>query len=192
MIPPPPPGKKPFGHPIPMSALEHFCHPTVPEFQVPVTLPTGETAAASGYIAIRTTIPLELTPAATPAFIQRFEKLPWSTFDRLSHPSFDKDWKPLEDAALTLFRFGPKPLWHHTPNNPVVPTNATPVRVGDAAIAPLACLQLLFRLPRAQILTSNRLGDPIFCRFNGGRAIIGARKLTQAKFTILHFPKHPA
>ena len=47
MIPPPTPGKKPFGHPLPLTALDHFCHPTIPEFLTPYTLENGETQAAS-------------------------------------------------------------------------------------------------------------------------------------------------
>lgn len=186
MIPPPTPGKKPFGHPLPLTALDHFCHPTIPEFLTPYTLENGETQAASGYIAIRTTVPLPTCPSPPPAFSERFNKLPWHRFTTLSNGHFEKDWADLEHAALLLFKFGPKPLWHGTTK--IHPTTATPVRVGDAAIAFLPYLQLLFRLPRAQIMTSNHLQDPILCRFNGGQAIIAPRKLTQAKFTILSRP----
>src|SRR5687768_17573430 len=106
----PEPSKRPFRFPVPAEALDHFCHPALPLFAKPVR--HGDTVfAANGYAAIRvhrfTGLP-EDYQEASPEFLDRWAKLPWSQLDQVP-PS--GEWRLMDDSRGTIYRDGPLPLW---------------------------------------------------------------------------------
>lgn len=203
----PPPCKRPFTFPLPEAALPYFCHPTVAPFTSPVRLPSGPMAAASGWVALTVRrfhgFPEEY-PEASTAFVERFGSLPWHRFETLATR---EEWRLFDTVSGTLWRDPPLPLWHPAPATPRRPSQALPlitdhrspgtsprissdklVRIHGGPLVPLALLQLISRLPRAEIFLDPHLTptSPLFFRFSGdGLGIIPHhRHLTGARFEL--------
>lgn len=170
----PEPGKRGFGWPLPVAALDYFTHPVQIDFSRPMRHPTdGMVYCLSAFGALRTRRfagdPDEL-PAITPWALERVGRVPWDTLRE--HGQRRDAWRLMDDSRGTLFRDPPAPLyvfrdfrWQRT--------EATLVRVAGAPILPLALLQVISRLPRVEICTiAPRVESPVFFRFNGEGEIV--------------------
>lgn len=165
----PAPSRHPFGHPLPAAALAYFCHPSRPGFTAPVRHPDGTIHAASGYIALRARRGYWLDSDFQPAsaeFRERVDRLPWGGFN---HAGKHGEWQDLDSVRGRLFRFGVLPLWH----GPRTHTADKIVIIAGAPAFPLAILQLLARLPKAEVCVSGTtVHGPVLFRFAGGEGIL--------------------
>lgn len=153
----------PYRYPLPEFALVDFCHPAAGHVFARACRHDGEILAGNGYVALRAArgwwVYDEFPPAGE-EFLARFEALPWGRAP-------GGPWRALDDARGALYRRGALRLWDGARVAP------SPVwRVGDCVVR-LSALQLVARLPRAEIHTglADR-DDPLFFRFSGGRGII--------------------
>lgn len=163
--------------PLPELALRSFCHP-VPDhlFSAPYRH-AGEILAGNGYIALRASKGNWMHdefPEASPAFLARFDALPWSHYlDLIASPH----WTHTHDLQTALFRRTPISLWMFIthPGNPKPYTPApSPVwNVRDTKVR-LSHLQAIARLPRCEIYHGPPpiASSPLFFRFSGGIGII--------------------
>lgn len=168
MSEPPLPSKRPFGLPLPGAAAEWLCHPDERHtYHRPAMV--GETLCiGNGWLVIEAERFLLPAPEdASPAFQQRWQAIRWPSRGALFQP----DLRTLDDVAGTLWRFGPKPPWERGSMN-WHPRVQPAVQIGKAAIVPLAMLQLIARLPRAQVEAQTILGQPVEFAFNGGRGLL--------------------
>lgn len=180
MMKPPTPTKTPLGFPVRLDELEHYVHYHHPDLAEPFRY-EGATFVGNGALFVRLDRYHGDDPEENPGNSRFFHDLPWSRFDTM--PPDNGRWRLLDDAALLLWRRGPRRLWL-PPRGPFQGYSMwclPAVRVGAAAVAPLSVVQLLARLPRAAVWIDNRAMDDIFCRFNGGVAI--ARSLYSEEWT---------
>jgi len=170
----PDPSKRPFYYPAPAAAAEFFCHPSLDPFTRPVHH-GYKILAANGYIAIRFAnyAPREEAYEEAPfRFLKRFWSLPWDQFDR--EPS---EWRTIDDSRGTIYsRRELHPLWIPDGKGGFTFTKEKLVCTAGGPLVPLALLQLLARLPRAEVrMCHNYFKDPLFVRFKGGEAIVAPR-----------------
>lgn len=166
----PPPLKRSWHYPPPPEALEYFVHPGDHQgLQRPGLDAEGRTLVSNGYLAIRFETFFPDIPPPTKRLTLAIKNAPWSRFEPLEQNP--KPWRPLEDAIPQLFKHGPKPIWERTRTRYHI-RRAPSVRVGHGATTSLALLQLITRLPRAEIFTGTDMHSPLFVRFNRGRAIL--------------------
>jgi len=171
----PEPSKRPFHFPIPAEALPYFCHPALEPFTAQVNH-DGLAYAASGFVALRVRRfqgYAEDLPECPPFLLKRILSLPWDDFGRETART---EWRLMDDARGTIYRGGPLPLWLEEKGKTVL-SRDTLVRTAGGPLVPLAMLQLIARLPRAEIRMvpdSNRIPgeNPILFRFSGGEGII--------------------
>jgi hypothetical protein len=168
----PEPSKRPFRFPLPESALPYFCHPDHVPFTAPVRLESGEMGAASGWVALRVRRFhgfAEEYPPASAEFVERFEALPWAKWPDLT----GREWRKFDAVAGTLWRDPPLSLWRMESMKWRISRQKL-VRVAGAPLVPLALLQLLSRLPAAELcLHAPEPTSPVFFRFAGdGMGII--------------------
>jgi len=146
-----------------------FVHPGgEPELESAFSI-AGVTYGFNGFLALRVHSHLAEQPLENPSAASRVLALPWARLEAL--PDKSPRWSPLDDASGPLWRYGPRPIWERTTRRYHLRTLPA-VEVGLAAVTTLPLMQLLARLPRARVWTDNKLTDPIFCRWNGGDAII--------------------
>jgi len=188
MIPLPPHSEDPFRHPVHRDHLPYFVHPGgVPEFEAPF-LHDGVVHCNNGWLAIRfhnmPTDGIEENAEAS----EKMAKVPWGDIAKCT----DQDnWRPLHDARASLFKFGARPCWHRV-DDAFQPILRPLCWVGPGRVADVGFLQLLSRLPRAEVWAwdvGRKL--PVFVRFNGGEAILAPIQedhwnATGAKFAILN------
>jgi hypothetical protein len=167
--------KAPFPNPLDVATLEAFCHP-VPgnDLAAPVRI-GAEIVAANGFLALRAHRGRWLDadfPEPSAGQLRRIDALPWESAAHL--PEF---WKPLELIKAHLFRFAPIGPWAIDKHgHPTERLCATPVwKCGDAHPVRLSFLQLISRLPRAEVFVGpqgNR--RPLYFRCTGARGIVAA------------------
>lgn len=168
----PEPSKRPFGSPLTEAALPYFCHPTLEPFRHPVRHPAdGHIYAASGFVAVRFRtgrwFPQEF-PDASPEWLARVSTLPWQQLQPDPAALGTPDWRDMDRSRAAIYRDGPLPLWL-----PDLRLNRAPlVHTAGGPLIPLALLQLLARLPRAEVRMTAGASSPLFIRFNGGEAIV--------------------
>lgn len=154
--------KESFPYPLPEYALGEFCSPVAGSvFDAPARV-GSEIVAANGFLAIRAHrggwIDSEFAEAR-PEFVTRFGKLPWGRWDGLGD-----DWRTLD--RQTMMRRGEIGLWLKGKPAP------SPVwRVGNVQVR-LSMLQLIARLPRAEVQWTGDRDTPLFFRFSGGRGMV--------------------
>lgn len=170
----PEPSKRPFYYPAPMEAAEFFCDPARDPFKTPYTH-GYKVLAANGYVAIRFgnyKAGPDAYGEAPFRFLKRFWTLPWDDFDR--EPS---EWRSMDDSRGTIYGRGELlPLWTPNDKGGFSFTRDKLVCTAGGPLVPLALLQLLARLPRAEVrMCHNYFRDPLFVRFKGGQAIVAPR-----------------
>lgn len=150
---------KPYGNPVPITALPDFLGTHQPWHHV-ARLRDGNLASCNGRLAVLWTKldPEPRPPLPPPEFLLRWERIPF----HLHADALDESFASL-DEAQALRR--PRP-----PGSLFI--------VGNGALARVEDLHLLARLPRAEIQVTAMRGQPILARFNGGRAVIGAIRST--------------
>ena len=162
-----PPTKRPIGKGMAGEDFLPFCHPDRRSaWFLPFIGPDGELIAGNGTLTLRFTGFLAAEDAR-PASTQAEEALARKT------PPIDRDghWRPLDDARGTIYRYGPRPIYFRSKER--AHFNRGPsLRLGAAAIIQLATLQLIARLPRAEVWTDNPYGKPLQFRFNGGTVVV--------------------
>lgn len=173
--------KKGFPFPLPESALAEFCHPAETSgLSVPMRM-GNEIVAANGYMAIRCRrgawIDAEF-PEAWTDFSARVEKLPWARFETITKSDA---WDALDLLRGALGRHGPLAVWNGGK------IHACPIwRVRDALVR-LSMLQLVARLPRAEVFTGPpaNADDGMFFRFSGGIGIVARdARLTHGTYEV--------
>lgn len=153
--------------PLPHHALAEFCHPSpASPFHEP-RQQGRETIVANGHLALRITkgnwFDSDIPPAEdAPEFLERIGKLDFAA------PFTSPHWQPLEDVAPRLFAHGSISLWLNGKRAP-----SPVVFVAGRFRARLAVLQLVSRLPRAEIHTGPAdPSKPLWFRFSGGSGLI--------------------
>lgn len=172
--------KKGFPFPLPESALAEFCHPDERHTLARPMRAGREILAGNGYMAIRCRkgnwIDREF-PEADRYFLERFDKLPWHRFAELTASDA---WDALDTVRGPMSRHGALAVWNGTK------TQACPIwRVRDHVVR-LSFLQLVARLPRAEVFTGPASrADGMFFRFSGGVGIVANdARLTHGTFEI--------
>jgi hypothetical protein len=174
------PSRTPFGHPLTEWDVRQFTHPDPSDSLHRVHInAAGQILAANGTVALRVEngrwLPADFTPAP-PAVLDRLAKLPWEKFPVDAPP---EQWRAMDEAIPALFRFqfdpvferkaGTPPRWKFFPS--------VPVRVADGPDVALGILQLISRLPRAELHVEGlRRESPVFFRFTGGAGVIAYRR----------------
>lgn len=164
----------PYNHPIPAAALEAFTHPSRRGFQE--VFRHGEPAelfAANGHMAVRATFVCDKFddefPKAPADFHHRVMSLPWRGHqtDPQKHSALvaPAEWHPMEDVRPLLFRHGPRRLWLAG----ILATD-TPVRVCGRITLPLAILQTISLLPRAEV-AAPEFSPLLYFRFRTGEGL---------------------
>jgi hypothetical protein len=155
-----------------VEAWPYFVHPNKPTLSRPY-VHEDKLVFSNGYLAIevdRFAFGPDMPDTAPEAFLERWQRAPWGRFDAID--KLDA-WRPLDDAGMLLWKFGPKPIWEKSSMRYNVHT-APLVAVGLAPITLLPLVQLCARLPRAEAYTRGDYRDPVFIRFNGGRCILAS------------------
>ena len=181
--------KRPFTHPLPADALEHFVHPGRghvfhPAFRHPLD---GSVIAASA-VALRCRAGRGIDPAEYPSpteeALRRIDALPWDRFPNAA--TQPKAWRCLDDHRGTLYADPVLPVHVLTPRGIRIRLDGTNVRICGAPIVPLVILQLLARPPTPELYTAGcSLTGPVLFRFAGGEGIIPHYGLTVAAFEML-------
>ena len=158
---------KSFPFPLPASALSDFVHPAEWHMLHHARRYGDEVLAGNGYVALRAVkgmwLPGDHAPASA-EFLSRFGKLPWGRWDDL-----EDDWRALDSQRGRIFERAAHSVWldEKVAPSPVWMVNEVRVR--------LSLLQLVARLPRAEVYTGRTdRQDPLFVRFSGGKALIAA------------------
>lgn len=167
--------KRPFRHPVPVEALEYFCHPRPGHvFDRPSWGRDAKLYVSNCYMALRFFNFTAAQGGGPMAAVDRLLKQRWHS------PKWEdaKAWRKLDDVTLDLFKEGVFPMW--TEDGPAVRYRLDPcARVNHGSLVPLASLQAVSRLPRAEIYTTTDRGEPLAFRFNGGEGLIA--KLTHSQ-----------
>lgn len=158
--------KDSFPYPVPRDAVEMFCHPADASGLSRAMRYDREILAANGYVAIRVErggwLDREF-PAASAEFLGRIGKLPWAAFPREC-----KKWQSLDMLAGKMGLRGGIGLWL---NGRLAPT---PIWLVGAVKVRLSILQLVARLPRAEVNWTDSRTSPLWFRFSGGMGAIAA------------------
>lgn len=185
------PGKRPWNFPFPPAAWPFFTHPNKKALSQP-WIHEGALVFSNGFLALqvdRFELAHDMPDQAPPEFLERWNRAPWQRFESIQDAP---DWRPLDDAALLLWKFGPKPIWEKGSKQYHIRT-APLVGVGLAAVTLLPLVQLCARLPRAEAYTRSQHREPVFIRFNGGRAILASfdDTVSPLPFSILNPRRDP-
>ena len=174
--------KASFPYPLPADALAEFCHPDECNILARPQRRNGEIMAGNGYMAILARRGNWMDSdfmEADPYFLERLEKLRWGRlFEVMAH---SEEWEALDKLRGLLGRHGPLAVWN------AGRIHACPVwRVRDALVR-LSMLQLVARLPRAEVYVGPPASaeDGLLFRFSGGCGIVARDgRLTHGTFKI--------
>lgn len=163
--------KRGFGFPVPADDWMLYTHPDpLHDFAFPAIL-DGSLIVSNGWLAIRAErFQIAAQPDASPAMAKRFRAIEFPQ-DSPHWNEESRKLRPLDDVIPTLFRFGPRHVWEkgmlkwHPRVKPAI-------RIGTGAVVPLAMLQAVSMLPRAEIATVNDARRPVPFRFNGGIGVM--------------------
>jgi hypothetical protein len=160
--------KRPFRHPVPVEALAYYCHPTIGHmYDRPAWGRDSKLYVSNGHIALRFFNFSSADGDGPMAAVDRLLRLQWHA----RHYEDPKAWRNLDECTLDLFRDGIWPMWREEGSAVRYRTDPC-VRVNHGTLAPLASLQAVSRLPRAEIYTTIDRAAPIAFRFNGGEGLI--------------------
>jgi hypothetical protein len=156
-------------YPLPAEALLDYCRPVAGHpFAAPLRH-AGAILAANGYLALRATRGGWLDDdyaEASPEAAARLARLPWA---RLEHLCQQPEWRRLSELGSELAARGALRLWAADGGLAPSPVWA----VADAGRIRLSVLQLIARLPRAELWTGGGgVLEPVFFRFSGGAGIV--------------------
>jgi hypothetical protein len=168
---PPALSSRPFAYPLPGSALQEFCHPDpLHPFAAPLRW-DDEALAANSYIAIRArrlALDLHDLPPATPDLLSRVERLPWAAFPSTA-PAHH--WGNLDDHRGDIYARAPiRFLARH--DGRWITALSPAWRIAGSVVVPLSMLQLIARLPRAEVYLEGLANGPLYFRFTGGLGIM--------------------
>jgi hypothetical protein len=168
----PTPSKRPFYHPIPAEALEWFTHPRAGHvYEFPGWGRDGNLYCANGWVAVRFFSFPSSFGTAPMTMVDRLLKLPWrraqDTSRNLAEPA--GTWRALDDCTLDIYRDGIFPMWRDERGGYRVDPA---VRINHGALVPAVSLQLIARLPKAEIRTVIDRGEPVAFRFRGGEGLL--------------------
>jgi hypothetical protein len=164
------PVRTPLGWPVSSDLLAPFCHPQSGHaFSLPFTI-NGTTYAANGWLALKLDKPepKSFRPHPNPRAETRLAGIlpeDWRPRGAPIDMDHERGWRRLDEKGGAIWKLGPIPFWVKREGK----WNAAPdprVIVGCRSI-PLALIQLIARLPRAEIWTCN----PLDCRMRGSRAV---------------------
>jgi len=167
--------KRPFGHPVPVAAIEYFCHPLAGHrYHQAAWGREGKLYVGNCWVALRF---FNFTAAQGPgpmAVVDALGKLPWHD-GRHEDP---KAWRRLDDVGGDLFREGLFAPWRDDLN---AFRADPPVRINHGFLVPAAALQMIYRLPRVEVYTVlDRSCRFVPFRFNGGEGLVARLSEKQA------------
>lgn len=170
-----PVSKRPFGHPVPAQAIDHFCHPMAGHHYAEAAWGRdGKLYASNGWVAIRFfSFSAAFGPGPQSA-VDRLGKLVWTQ----KHEN-EAMWRKLDDCTLDLFQEGVVENWKQHEDGRYSYRIDPYVRINHGTLVPLVSLQLISRLPRCEIYTIIDREEPVRFRFNGGEGLIA--RLTPAQ-----------
>lgn len=179
--------KASFPNPLDEATLAAFCHP-IPSHALAKPLRIGgEILAGNGYLCLRAHRGRWLDsdfPEAAPEQQARLETLKWGVIERLA----PAHWQPLAMRKPLLFKFAPFHLWAYDQHDqPTGKCHPCPIwKCGDAHPVRLSILQLISRLPNAQVWTGPQAArQPLYFRCTGARGIVAAdNRLDEYSFSI--------
>lgn len=160
--------KAPFLFPIRAGDIALFTHPDPEHLLHSTHFLDGDLTAGNGYIAIRAHRGLWAEndfPPASYDFRERLGNLPWHSIP----PATSPEWRSLDDIRGDIYARAIIHPW----TNKHRPTPSPVWRIGTHHRIRLSHLQLLARLPRAQVYAGTALREePLYIRFNGGIALM--------------------
>lgn len=164
---------KHFHFPLTADQVQAFAYPGGGDcFSAPFIWPAADGwGCASGWAALRVRTFIDCA-RADQAAVERIERLPWEFFERETK---EKDWGKLDDRRGGLWRHGEKRIWQQMAGGRWVPRKLDRVNMGIQGVqVTVGLLQLVSKLPRAEVFTG--LADPrwLFFRFNGGEGVVKA------------------
>lgn len=182
--------KPAFPYPLPLEALEDFCHPVAGSVFAKPRKHEGETLVGNTHLALRirkgTWLDSEISAAEESAeFVRRMGGLDWNA------PFESPEWRYLADVKARLFPKGSAPvgLWLEGKTGP-----SPVVMVAGRFRARLSVLQLVARLPRVEVYTGAAdPTKPLWLRFSGGYGLIArhaALDVTPPSFSIFEPQRH--
>lgn len=168
--------KNAFPYPLPLHALQEFCHPyEYHQLAKPVMI-AGQVYACNGYIALRAYRGAWLDSdfqLADESQFARLNSLPWALFD---HITTRPDWRLADEQRGIIFKRGRIGVWF-----PSGALNACPIwRVNEIPVR-LSLLQLAAMLPRCEFYTGKQYDRPVAFRFSGGVGFIASHRDHQAR-----------
>lgn len=171
---------KHFPYPITLEAVAEFCHPDPANvFGQPFRW-GDDWAVANGFAVMRVRSFLDCDREA-PEAVARIEALPWSFFaprrdDELGTAGSRTDakaWGKLDDKRPALWKHGKSPFWQQTAAGAWFRRTLRRVEVGESGVqVTVPGLQLVSKLPRAEVFTGRTALPWCFFRFNGGEGML--------------------
>lgn len=179
----PAPSRKRLGYPVHTADLAVFCHPGGTPVGDALAAPFswgGSVYASNGHMAIRLDKFFGDLPPENPELHARIApRLPLGNCHFAPDPriltkkeDYEKHWRPLDFAGAHIWHGGPVPTFYVDAAGRPFLNKDTIVRVGSGRLGYLALIQLLARLPRAEVAIDGTLHNGICCRFNGGVAAL--------------------
>lgn len=167
--------KRPFRHPVPVEALEYYCHPVEGHlFDRPAWGRDSKLYVSNCHLALRF---YNFTAAEGPG--------PMAAVDRLLRqrwhlPKYEdpKAWRKVDDCTLDLFREGIFPMWQADGERLRYRVDPC-LRINHGCLVPAASMQAISRLPRCEVYTAHEAGYPLAFRWNGGDGLVA--RLTHAQ-----------
>lgn len=181
--------KRPFGHPVPLEAIEYFCHPLEGHrYHLPAWGRDGKLYAGNCWVAVRFFNFSAAQGTGTMDVVDAIGKLPWHVSS--AHAPADA-WRRLDDVTGDIFREGLFPAWR---DDLKAFRGDPPVCINHGFMVPAAALQMVSRLPRAEVYTVlDRADRFVPFRFNGGEGLmarLSAKQMAQSGPQVCHiFPK---
>ena len=162
--------RKSYPYPLPADALAEFLPPSAWHVLGRACRHEGEILAGNGYVALRAARGAWLDhefPEAGGEFVARFGKLPWGRWPA----GKDEEWRLMAERGAELATTGEVGLWLKGKLAP------SPVWLVNDKRVRLSLLQLVARLPRAEVFTGRQdADDPVWVRFSGGRVALAMDK----------------
>lgn len=167
--------KRPFRHPVPVEALDYFCHPAAGHvFERPAWGRDGKLYVSNCHVALRF---FNFTAAQGEGPIAAVDRLLKQRWHDGKH-EVKESWRKLDDCTLDLFREGLFAMWQEREGRWLYRVDP-PARVNHGFLCPVASLQAISRLPRCEVYTAHERGLPLAFRFNGGEGLVAG--LTSAQ-----------
>ena len=158
---------KHFHYPVTAEQLRELCHPD-PGHAFAEPFRWGDDwGVANGWLGLRVRTFLDCEWVSAEA-VERIERLPWGRFEKVQD-----DWGKLDDRRGGLWRHGESRVWQRLQDGRAVPWTLQRVNVGPGCVqVTRGMLQLVSKLPRAEVNLGPMGQEWLMVRFNGGEGFL--------------------